>query len=71
MKLNTALFNSLPVPFQLVYGQVGLINLTIPIWNMFNSPLIIEIEDVFGVVRPKRMDEWKEEVEIKNFRSST
>lgn len=38
---------------------------------MFSSPLIIEIEDVFGVVRPKRMDEWKEEVEIKNFRAST
>ena len=71
MKLKSTLFDSMPLPFQLVFGQVGLIHLQIPVWNMFNSPLIIEIENVFGLVRPKRIDEWKEEVEIKDFQSNT
>lgn len=67
MKLKSTLFDSMPLPFKLVYGQVGKIHLQIPVWNMFNSPLIIEIEDVFGYVRPKKTDEWKEEVEVKDF----
>jgi vacuolar protein sorting-associated protein 13A/C len=71
MKLKASLFNSMPVPFQLIYGQVGLIHLKIPVWNMFKSPLVIEIENVFGIIRPKRIDEWSEEVEVKNFKSNT
>jgi len=71
MKLKSTLFASLPVPFSLAYGQVGLINLTIPVWNMFSSPLIIEVSDVFALVKPKHVKEWNEEVEEKSFMSST
>jgi hypothetical protein len=34
---------------------------------MFNNPLIIEITDLFALVRPKHIKEWNEEVEIKAF----
>ena len=71
MKLKSTLFDSMPLPFKLIYGQVGKIHLEIPIWSGFNSPVVIEVENVFGFVRPKRLDEWKEEVEIKDFQSTT
>jgi len=60
MRLKSTLFDSSPVPFQLQYGQVGRIYLKIPIWDLFNSPLVIEIEDVFGLVTLKPMSMWDE-----------
>ena len=36
MKLREELFEDWPVPFKLVYGQVGRIYLKIPIWNLFS-----------------------------------
>jgi hypothetical protein len=71
MKLKSTLFNSLPLPFALAYGSIGLINLEIPVWNMFNSPLIIEISDVFAIVKPKHIKDWSEEVEMKSFQEAT
>jgi len=70
VKLKPTLFDSLPLPFSLAYGQVGELKLKIPIWNMFNNPLIIEITDLFALVRPKHIKEWNEEVEIKAFQDS-
>jgi hypothetical protein len=69
MKLKSTLFDSMPVPFSLAYGQVGVINLKIPVWNLLTSPLVIEIRDIFAIVKPKHMKEWNEEVEIKAFRN--
>jgi len=63
MKLKSTMFDALPVPFSLDYGQIGVINLKIPIFNLLNSPLVIEIRDVFAVVRPKHVKEWNVEVE--------
>jgi hypothetical protein len=34
---------------------------------VFNSPLIIDIRDIFAVVKPKHIKEWNEEVEKKDF----
>lgn len=67
MKLKSTLFDSMPLPFSLAYGQIGVIHLKIPVWNMFNQPLIIEITDLFALVRPKHLKEWSEEVEVKAF----
>jgi hypothetical protein len=69
--LKSTIFDSLPLPFSLTYGQVGLIDLVIPVWNMFNSPLIIEISDVFAYVKPKHVSEWNEDVEEKSFKKTT
>ena len=55
------MFDSSPVPFQLKYGQIGRIYLKLPIWDMFASPLICEIEDVVGLVQIKPMALWDDQ----------
>jgi hypothetical protein len=71
MKLRPDIFANLPFPFEVINGQVGTINLTIPIWDNFVSPLVIEVKDVFGLVRPKHMENWKEENVQQALRAST
>ena len=61
MRLKPTMFDSSPVPFQLKYGQIGRIYLKLPIWDMFASPLICEIEDVVGLVQIKPMAIWNED----------
>lgn len=70
MKLKANLFESLPLPFALEYGQIGRIHLKIPVWNIFTAPIIIEISDILAVVRPKHIREWNEELEIKAYREA-
>ena len=61
MKLRQDIFDDSPMPFRLDYGQVGRIYLKIPIWDIFNSPLIIQVENVFGVIRVN--NDWKPSIE--------
>jgi vacuolar protein sorting-associated protein 13A/C len=69
LKIKQDLFASLPLPFALVYGQIGRIHLRIPpIWKMFTEPLVIEISDIMAIVRPKHVKEWSEEVERKEYK---
>ena len=70
MKLKSSLFDSLPVPFSLIQGQIGLINLKIPVLKLASAPLIIEISDVFALVRPKHIKEWNIDVEEKAYINS-
>lgn len=70
MKLKNSLFDSMPLPFSLVYGQIGTLHLKIPVWNMFNQPLMISITDLFALVRPKHISEWKEEVEVQAYQNA-
>jgi hypothetical protein len=69
MKLKSTLFDSMPLPFALKFGQLGTLSLKIP-WNLFNQPLVIEINDLFVLVNPKQLSEWKEEVEVKAYQAS-
>ena len=71
MRLKTSLFDDSPLPFALHYGRVGRIFIKIPFWDMFKSPLVIEIEDVFGLVKIKRPDHWDDEVQRKAFQAAT
>ena len=41
MKLKPTLFDAMPLPFKVAYGQVGLIHLDIPIFNLMSKPLVI------------------------------
>ena len=61
MRLKTTLFDDSPLPFAIRYGHVGRIYLKIPIWDMFKSPLVIEIEDVFGFIEFKPHDQWSDD----------
>ena len=62
LSLKPTLFDDTPLPFQLEYGNVGRIYIKIPFWDRFKSPLQIEIEDVFGLVSIKKMEDWSEEI---------
>ena len=53
MTLKPSLFDNSPLPFSLQYGRVGLIHIKIPFWDMFKSPLEIQIENIFGFVKFK------------------
>jgi vacuolar protein sorting-associated protein 13A/C len=68
--IKSSLFDSMPVPFSLAFGKIGLIKLDIPISSILSKPLIIQISDVLVVMKPKPMDSWNEDVEIKAFKSA-
>jgi hypothetical protein len=53
MRLKQTLFDDSPLPFALQYGHVGKIYIKLPIWDMFKSPLVIQIEDVFAFLQFK------------------
>jgi hypothetical protein len=61
----------MPVPFSLHYGKVGKIFIDIPIMNINNSPLKIEVSDVFMFIKPKHFNSWSEKVEIEAFINKT
>ena len=67
MKLKKTMFKDSPLPFNLHYGQVGRIYLKIPFWDMFSSPLIIIVEDVFGLIKIKPTETWDEELQRKAY----
>lgn len=59
------------MPFKFLWGKVGRIHLKIPIWDLFKSPLEIEIEDVVVLVGLKPLQEWNEEMQKKAFQART
>jgi hypothetical protein len=61
MKLKPTIFDGTGLPFGLKYGHVGRIHLKLPFWDMFKSPLVIEIHDLVAVIRIKQVGEWNEE----------
>jgi len=71
LQVKRTLFDAMPLPFKLHYGKVGKIHIKVPVMNIFNSPLIVEISDVFVFVKPKHFEEWKESVEVEAFQRST
>lgn len=71
MKLKQDLFDDSPLPFELEYGQVGKIYIKIPIWDMFASPLIINIENIFGLVKLKNCADWDQDIQKEAFRLAT
>lgn len=56
------MFDNSPLPFSLQYGRVGLINIKIPFWDMFKSPLEITIENIFGFIKFKDLKDWQEDL---------
>ncbi len=71
LQIKPTIFDSMPVPFALHYGKVGKIFIDIPIMNINNSPLKIEVSDVFMFIKPKHFNNWSEKVEIEAFINKT
>lgn len=68
MKLRADLFASLPLPFALVFGQIGRIHIRIPpLWRLQSEALVIEVSDILAIIRPKHVKEWSEEVEVREY----
>ena len=51
ISVRPSVFDNLPIPFKLVYGKVGKIDVDVPVLSLFSSPLKIKIEDVFILVK--------------------
>ena len=71
MRLKASMFDDSPFPFALHYGRVGRIFIKIPFWDMFKSPLVIEMQDVFGLVKIKPASDWNEETQRKAVQAAT
>jgi hypothetical protein len=54
------MFDNSPLPFKLASGFVGKLSIKIPAWDFFKSPLVIEVQDVFGFIKLKPEAEWKD-----------
>ena len=51
ISVKPSVFDSLPIPFKLVYGKVGLIYAEVPVMSLFSSPLKIKIQDAFVLIK--------------------
>ena len=71
LKVSSSLFDASPLPFKFLWGKVGRIYLKIPIWDMFKSPLEIEVEDIVILVGIKPITEWNEELQKQAFMKQT
>ena len=67
LQVKQSLFDSMPVPFQIHYGNIGRIFIEVPYTNIAGAPLKIEISDVFVFIKPKDFGLWKDAVEIEAF----
>ena len=65
LKVSPTLFDSSPLPLKFIWGKVGRIHLKIPIWDLFKSPLEVEVEDVVILVGLKPVPDWNEELQRK------
>ena len=57
-RLKKNLFDSTGLPLKLQCGMIGRIFVKIPLWDMFKSPLVIEVSDVIAIVRTTNIFEW-------------
>lgn len=65
LQLKTSMFNDSPLPFLLKAGQVGKIHFEIPFWNMFQSPVVVNFSDIFGLVKLRPREQWDEQMQTK------
>jgi hypothetical protein len=68
LQIKSSLFDLMPLPFKLHFGKVGRIFLDLPMMSLFSSPVKVEISDVFMIIKPKDIEDWKEDVEVKSFK---
>ena len=72
LEIKSSIFDAMPVPYILHYGKVGRIFIDLPsMINLMSGPLTIEISDVFIFIKPKGLDQWRDDVEIKAYIDNT
>lgn len=63
VQLKKDIFTKLKLPLQLVYGQIGYLRIQIPWRSLSSKPVVVEIRDVWMVVKPKTESSKWESVE--------
>jgi hypothetical protein len=58
------------VPFLLKWGRIGKIFIKVPIWDMFTSPVQVEVENVVALVTRRGIDSWNEETQKEAFKQA-
>ena len=53
----------LGLPLTVLHGHVGRLRASIPITSLKSKPVVVDVDQVFLVVRPRRTHEWDEERE--------
>ena len=72
LSIKPDILENMPLPFKLKYGKVGRIFLDLPVTGFFFSyPIKIELSEIFVLVEPKAVKEWKEEVIKEAFLKAT
>eukprot|EP01080_Neovahlkampfia_damariscottae_P010721 gene10721-3341_t len=51
-------FDQFNLPLSVLRGTIGLFKLKIPVTSLQKNPVIVEISDIFIVLRPKKFVEW-------------
>ncbi|CAG9815731.1 unnamed protein product [Phaedon cochleariae] len=64
--LKPSALNELDLPVQAVYGTIGKLVLKIPWKNVYTSPSIISVEDIYLIVQPNLQVKYDPEKEEKN-----
>ncbi|EER04545.1 conserved hypothetical protein [Perkinsus marinus ATCC 50983] len=60
----------LHLPVKLIHGKLGSLHVYVP-WNRLgSSPVVIELEDLYFVVEPKRREEWSQKYEVARLKAS-
>ena len=55
VKLKKDLFNSLDIPFELLYGVIGVLEIKVPVLSIFSERCSIVIENLFILFGPKEI----------------
>lgn len=62
LKIKASYVNALGFPFDLKVGHFGNVNVQIPWLNLKSEPLVIDIDQVFILLKPKVHDDWNTDV---------
>ncbi|KAF4667986.1 hypothetical protein FOL47_003213 [Perkinsus chesapeaki] len=60
----------LHLPVKLIHGKLGSLHVYVP-WNRLgSSPIVIELDNLYLVVEPKKREEWSQEYEVSRLKAS-
>mmetsp|Transcript_20909 Transcript_20909/g.17463 ORF Transcript_20909/g.17463 Transcript_20909/m.17463 type:complete len:198 (-) Transcript_20909:83-676(-) len=60
----------LHLPIKLIHGKLGSLHVHVP-WNRLgSSPIVIELDNLYLVVEPKKREEWSQEYEVSRLKAS-
>jgi hypothetical protein len=62
IQIKSSILDNMDLPLSLHFGKIGRIFVNIPLLFLISSPIRIEVQEVFMIVKPKDIILWKEEI---------